>query len=411
MGFDRQAANVENLVPTGTTPRPRPVARQTKAFGDISLDVGSEHVTMFPADVGRTPLQVELAHPETVIDRNHTADRGVQASTQEGHHMKRTIPLLLVLILTLSACAGGAASDDTVQFSSDDAIATAEARDSDGGEVSDDAQAPTEEVNVESPGQRRVIQTAQIAIEADDTRAAFETIEDIVSRAGGFIESSNIADPGDEEEQPRINLVVRVPAADLPTALDGIAAAGARIVSESRQGQDVTEEYVDLEARITNLELLETELQALLTEVRQRPEADPAELLQVFNEVSRVRGEIEAAQGRKNLLDDLVSLATIQVSIEPTPESAPVISDDGWAPLGVFRDAVRSLVDNLQDVADVGIRFLVIGLPLLLLVVGLPGLILWWILKWYRNRQTRVVSTQAPPLPPTGEATAPDPDE
>ncbi len=105
--------------------------------------------------------------------------------------------------------------------------------------------------------------------------------------------------------------------------------------------QDVTEEYVDVEARLTNLEALETELRALLAEVRQDAAGKPAALLQVYDEIGCTREEIELIAGRQRLLDDLVALATITVTVKPSPIVAPVV-DEGWQPEATVREAVAT---------------------------------------------------------------------
>lgn len=276
--------------------------------------------------------------------------------------MRRIVILTLTLALAVTACTGEA--DTTTMMEP-----TIPVDDSMRG-------VPTgEEVSVATPEERKVIHRAAISIETEDTRWAYRTIREMVRESDGFIQSATISDPESGEDQPRIDVVMRIPAEGLDTALDEIGALGTRIVSQSQQGEDVTEEYVDLEARIDNLSLLEEELRALLEEVRQNRDADPQKLLQVFNEISRVRGEIEQLQGRRQVLDDLTELATVEVHVSPTPEAAPVVAE-GWAPLAVARQSLQDLVGALQGLTDATIRFGVFLLPLLLLA-ALPVGIVW----------------------------------
>jgi hypothetical protein len=289
--------------------------------------------------------------------------------------------LLIGLMMVVAACAGGdSATEATVETVSDDFS---------GGAAPPETAAPEEAAGAPEGegvalgrlGDRKVIHTAAISIEAEDTRAAYRRIQAMVEEGGGFIQSATVADVEASEDQPRIDLVVRIPAGDLTNTLEAIGALGTRIVSQSQQGQDVTEEYVDLEARIENLSLLERELRALLAEVRQNPEADPQKLLEVFNEISRVRGEIEQLEGRRRLLDELTDLATVEIAIDPTPAATPVVAE-GWAPLAVARQALQDLVGAGQGVVDFLIRFGIYVLPLLLVFVGVPALVVWR----FRNR-------------------------
>ena len=72
---------------------------------------------------------------------------------------------------------------------------------------------------------------------------------------------------------------LRVPADELSSVMATIKKSVDEVVTESQDAEDVTDQFVDLEARLTNLEALEVELVALLTEVREQPDADPAKLL------------------------------------------------------------------------------------------------------------------------------------
>jgi hypothetical protein len=175
--------------------------------------------------------------------------------------------------------------------------------------------------------------------------------------------------------------------------MNAIKSAATEVISESQDAQDVTEQYVDLEAQLTNLQALEVELRALLTEVRQQPNADPDKLLRVFNEISTVRGQIEQIQGQLNYLDDVVALAALDVSLSPTPAAVPIV-EDTWEPVEVARDALRSLVTGLQGIADWGINFALYTLPMLILVLG-PVLLIGFVFyrRWRRRRPPAAPAT------------------
>lgn len=287
--------------------------------------------------------------------------------------MRRIAILTLILGLVLTACNGGDSDDAAFERVSGDVDPVGPEPTM--VEDSDEASTDAEQVSLETPEERKVIQRASISVEAEDTRSVYEEVRRMVEEAGGFVQSATIADPEETEDQPRIDLVVRIPDTDLSNALERIGAMGTRIVAQSEDSEEVTREYQDVESRIRNLSLLEEELRELLADVRQNDDADPQKLLQVFNEISRVRGEIEQLEGRRQLLDNLTSLATVEVKITPTPEATPVVAD-GWTPLAVARQSIQDLVAAMQGLIDVTIRFGLFLVPLAL-VAAVPMLALW----------------------------------
>jgi hypothetical protein len=100
------------------------------------------------------------------------------------------------------------------------------------------------------------------------------------------------------------------------------------------------------------------------------------DVLAVQRELTSVRGEIESIQGRLNFFDEAAAYASIRVEVLPRALSPIASQQLGWNPANTAENALGTLVQVLQFLADGLIVLLVIGLPLAL-VVGIPGLILW----------------------------------
>ena len=304
--------------------------------------------------------------------------------------MKR-LTTILALAMVLAACGSGDSGGDN------DSLAPV-AGDGEGGfAASPDTTSAAEEpiaedrggtigVNLEVSQDRKVIRQARLELQADNTREAFDRIVELTESAGGFISEATVHPIANEGDQPAVVMTLRIPASQLTQTMTSIKASVEEVVSESQGAQDVTDQFIDLEARLTNLTALEVELRALLAEVRQQPEADPDKLLRVFTEISNVRGEIEQIQGQLNYLEDVVSLATLEISLSPTPAVVPIV-EDTWRPLEVARDALRSLVSGLQDVAEWGIHFAIFTLPMLILTLGVPLLVLYVVFRQWRKRR------------------------
>lgn len=307
----------------------------------------------------------------------------------------RRVALILALGLILAACSGGEGGDMSaaqVEGFADGEEATVT--------TSAAAEAPAAgenaiAVDIELAQDRMVIRNAELQLEANDTRAALDRIIALTEAAGGFVADATVHPVQDPQDQPAANITLRIPSAELTRIMDGIKESVEKVVSEAQTADDVTEQFIDLEARLTNLEALEVELRALLTEVRQQPDADPDKLLRVFNEIAAVRGQIEQIQGQLEYLENVVDLATLTIGLTPTPAVVP-IADDTWEPIEVARDALRNLVTGVQGVADWAIHFALYTMPMLLILLGVPAALGFYI---YRRWRKRPPPAPAAPMP------------
>jgi hypothetical protein len=99
---------------------------------------------------------------------------------------------------------------------------------------------------------RKIIRDAELTLEVGVPAEVQRKITSIAETLGGFVvtSESKLRQTGDSKQELEVNLVVRVPATQFGTALDQIRSTGSRVVQEKITGQDVTEEFIDLEARI-----------------------------------------------------------------------------------------------------------------------------------------------------------------
>ena len=288
--------------------------------------------------------------------------------------MKRILALVAMAGLLLTACSdSGGAGDmlmvgDSAEGGGESAADGGESSPDEGGSGSDE-QAANVSLELAAESDREVIREASLELHASDTRQAFDDIVAMVESAGGFVAHANVFPVSSEDEQPAVAMTLRVPADRLNATMTAIKESVDEVVAESQGAEDVTEQFIDLEARLTNLEALEIELRALLTEVRAQENSDPEKILRVFNELSLVRGQIEGIQGQLDYLEDATALATLDVQVTQTPSAIPIV-DEPWAPVETAREALRNLVTGLENVADWLIAFGLYALPMLLVTVG-----------------------------------------
>lgn len=208
------------------------------------------------------------------------------------------------------------------------------------------------------------------------------TISQMAEENGGWVVNSSVFQYNETAKTG--NITIRVPSSGFNSALEALRGMAVEVRNESTTGQDVTEEFVDVSARLENLEATAERVRAFLDDAETVEEA-----LAVNQELSRLESDIEAMKGRLQYLSQSASFSTITVDLTPDIVSQP-IEATGWRPARVFRNAVDSLVDALQDVAEFGIWFAVYLLPLLLLI-GVP---LWLVVRfvWRRWRRRGTVA-------------------
>lgn len=299
-----------------------------------------------------------------------------------------SVTLIFILLLLLTACGNSASESDdqavaeSMPMSADMAIEEmAMEMEENGGALayradsSADSFANNTQQNV--PQTRLIIRTADMGIVVTDTEAAIDTITRMVEENGGWVVQSSIYQYSDAAK--RGNMSLRVPSEGFQSALDAITELSVTVNSISTSGQDVTEEYVDVAARLANLEATADRVRAFLDETKNVEEA-----LAVNQELSRLEGDIEAMKGRKQYLEQSAAFSTINIDLTPDALAQP-LEVGGWQPQGVVKSAIESLINALQSLVDILIWLIIFVLPIVL-IVGIP---IWLIIRAISRRRAR----------------------
>jgi hypothetical protein len=232
--------------------------------------------------------------------------------------------------------------------------------------------------------ERMIIRTGELSLEVEETEKAMEEARALVQGIGGFVADSRMwrDRPLDEDTQPRGWMSVRVPAARFDEVVAGLKELALEVRQEVASGRDVTEEFVDLEARLKNLTAVEEELRELLAEVRAKT-GKAEDIMSVYRELTRIREEVERLTGRMKFLEDQVAMATITVEFIPRERERPIV-EPGWSPAKTVRDASRGLVRALETLVD-WLIWLVIGvvpiLTIVLAVLAVLAALAWLIIR------------------------------
>lgn len=219
---------------------------------------------------------------------------------------------------------------------------------------------------------RRVIRTGALLVEVDDFDASVRRLVTLAEGAGGFVASSAYAEG---QGRPEGTFIVRVPANRFGGLLTSLEALG-RVRERRISGQDVTEEFVDLEARVRNLERHEQRLLSFMDRATK-----VSDLLAIEQELARVRGEIEALTGHLRVLGNQVELATIEVSLRQKPEKV----SGGFWDFGATADRIRAAFLNTIRQMMIALEGLAVAASALVPVLAL-GALAWFIIRRVRAR-------------------------
>jgi hypothetical protein len=196
-----------------------------------------------------------------------------------------------------------------------------------------------------------------------------------VGDAGGFVQSSSVSDGG-------ATLTLRVPTGRFEAVLADLRNLG-KVRSEGVSGEDVTEEFVDIDARLRHWKAQEAVFLELMTRAR-----SITETIEVRRELSSIQQTIEQLEGRRRFLDDRVDLGTITLELAEPGAAIPAPRREASSLAGAW--------DRALDAGEsvIGGTIIVLGaLVPLAVILGVPGAVVWGL--------TRRREPIAPPAPAT----------
>lgn len=219
---------------------------------------------------------------------------------------------------------------------------------------------------------RKIIYTGQINVQCDKLEPAIDEARKIVAQAGGYV--SNLDQSGGATSR-EATLTFRVPAEKFDATMAALGKLG-DVRQRSFSSSDVTDQWVDLDARVRNLKLEEQRLLAILAKA-----GKVTDLLEVERELARVRGEAERIEGQLRRLNDQVGLSTIELGLSLPPDVDATVESDSWIKQ-VVSDAAATFVHLGKAILALAIYLLFLS-PFVLV----PALVIWLIVKAVRRRR------------------------
>jgi len=235
---------------------------------------------------------------------------------------------------------------------------------------------------------RKMVRTGALELIVISPADAAEQIRRMAESMGGYLEAAQI---GGTKEAPTAALTIRIPATRFEDAKAGMRKLAAHVESEKTDAQDVTRQYVDMEARLRNLRAEEAQYLAIMKSAYKVDD-----MIEVSQKVSEVRGEIEQQQAEFQTLSKQVETVAITVSLRAVADAQ--VFGLTWRPLYQLKVAARDGLDAMADYATTMTAILCYA-PVILawsLTILFGGVFGWRLFRWGSRR---FVAAQAAVVP------------
>ncbi len=227
--------------------------------------------------------------------------------------------------------------------------------------------------------ERKIVRNAELNLETAAPEEAQQKITAIADSKSGFVvESQQSSSDVKTMTRDIITMTVRVPAAKFSETLDEIRKTASRVLVETIKSDDVTEEFIDVEARLKAKKSLEAQFLEIMKRANSVDDA-----LNVQRQLAEVRGEIEKIEGRKRFLENQASFSTIKIRMQ-TPAAFSANSSGFFYQL---RQSIGTGFDFALNFMLGLVTFLIAILPFVLFIVLPICLILRYLWRKWRKRK------------------------
>jgi hypothetical protein len=216
---------------------------------------------------------------------------------------------------------------------------------------------------------RMIVSNSQISLLVKDVISALASIKTKTASLGGYMVDSNLTRP---EEAASGHITLRIPSEKLDDALSFLRSLSVKVVSENLLGEDVTDQFVDNEARLAILAENSNRFQEIMKKAEKIQD-----ILQVQQEIFNIQAQMDSIKGQQNYLAKTAQMAKLTAYLSTDELALPYAPSSPWRPEAVFKLAVRSLLGSLQAVGSKVIWlavYSVIWLPLLIALLVIYNL-------------------------------------
>lgn len=288
----------------------------------------------------------------------------------------KTVLSVSLSILLLVACSNSESTKSGSKSSRDDASHGKTTEQSSLDQSSKAKQDSDKNQNVQS---RKVIYNASLLMQVKNLPDVQDKIRDLAGQMGGYIVDQRLYE--DTKERQEGYLTVRVPQQQFQAFLSKVKPLGMKVENQSISGQDVTEEYVDLQSRLKSKKLTEKRLMQFMNEAK-----DTKTLLEISNELSKVQEEIEGLEGKIKYIDNQVDLSTVTINLYENKVVVPGLENNQLNTWEKTKKQFMKSINFLVSFLSWLVVFVIGNLPVFVLL-GLIGFIVFLIWR-HRKKQS-----------------------
>ena len=281
---------------------------------------------------------------------------------------------LFILLFGLAACS---AADEVAEKSVSESASDSASYEQEGKVAPEES--PVEEASEaeNQNAERMIIHKAIIRTEVKNLKTAQYNVEQKVKKYGGYIVESNIYQ--DDAQSASGSMVVRIPEKHFETFLTDTEAEASKVLERNVTGQDVTEQYVDINSRIKSKRAVEERLLAFMKNAEKTED-----LLKISADLSKVQEEIEVLVGKVKYLENQTSFSKIELTLVENRVIVPGIDNEE---LNTWEKTKKQFVTSTNALLTVGsgiIIFFIGNLPVFV-ILGVISIVVYWIITRSRR--------------------------
>lgn len=287
--------------------------------------------------------------------------------------LKKSIFLITVLMslsILLLGCsndpAKGSKDSGENKISKSDTLSNNEA--GTGSETEDKSAKEGEKIESE----RMVIHQAELYLKIKSLEKTSRWIEKKVEQYGGYIVESTLSHEEEMEEEMSGSTIVRIPEEYFQDFLHDTEGEAAKVLSRTVTGQDVTEQYVDLESTLKSKRVVEARLLEFMKQAKKTED-----LLKISADLAQVQEELEVVTGKMKYLENQTAYATVSLQLIQNGVVVPEVSNKNLDTLDKTKKQLAESTNYILAAGSWLIVFIIGNLPILVILGGITWLVIW----------------------------------